>query len=309
MAHKAMMAEGQGHELAPDAQWVMLLPKGGTIRGRDGRTWTMDDVAEVLQRSQPGAGGPAALPVDYEHQSEGPMEGDAGPRPAAGWIEELEARDDGIYGRVAWTSKAAEMVAAREYRFLSPVFYHDKAKRILRIVGAGLTHRPNLELRALASEGEPAEAEDLASIRKAAGLGKDATVEDVLAFCRQAATPATPDPARFLPMEAVAELMRDRRDLRAEARDTDAERRVDDAVMAGHITPAMRGWAIALCHQDVASFDAFLGSSPAPFAHIDARTATRSHGVADRRHSGDGAPSTEEERAICKMLGIERIAH
>lgn len=33
----------------------------------------------------------------------------------------------------------------------------------------------------------------------------------------------------------------------------------------GHLTPAMRGWAIALCMSDPGSFDAFVSRSSAPY--------------------------------------------
>ncbi len=42
---------------------------------------------------------------------------------AAGWIEELTWEDGkGIMARVAWTDKAAAHLAAREYKYFSPVF-------------------------------------------------------------------------------------------------------------------------------------------------------------------------------------------
>ena len=48
--------------------------------------------------------------------------------PAAGWITAMEMRDGVIWAKVDWTGRAAVMIAAREYRFISPEFLVDKQK-------------------------------------------------------------------------------------------------------------------------------------------------------------------------------------
>jgi len=59
------------------------------------------------------------LPVDHEHQNDNPDARLNGPVPAAGRITQLRA-GAGLWGRVASTATAAEMIGNREYRFLSP---------------------------------------------------------------------------------------------------------------------------------------------------------------------------------------------
>ncbi|MCS5514621.1 phage protease [Pseudomonas qingdaonensis] len=52
-------------------------------------------------------------------------------------------------GPCGLTPRAGEQVAAREYRFVSPVFdYDDAYRRVLRMVSVGLTNKPNLVLTA-----------------------------------------------------------------------------------------------------------------------------------------------------------------
>ena len=52
--------------------------------------------------------------------------------PAAGWINPRSlvwvesGPEPGLYAEVKWTAKAAEMIAADQYRYLSPVFTYDK---------------------------------------------------------------------------------------------------------------------------------------------------------------------------------------
>ena len=73
----------------------------------------------------------ADILVDYEHQWISSK--DNGKEvPAAGWINPRSllwvesGAEPGLYGEVKWTAKAAEMIAADQYRYLSPVFTYDK---------------------------------------------------------------------------------------------------------------------------------------------------------------------------------------
>jgi phage I-like protein/cation transport regulator ChaB len=82
--------------------------------------------------------------IDYEHQTfaEPPVIA-----PAAGWIKKLVNRGkDGVWGIVEWTEKARQMIANREYRYLSPVTLTRKSDgKVLAILGAGLTNMPNID--------------------------------------------------------------------------------------------------------------------------------------------------------------------
>ena len=162
------------------------------------------------------------LPVDYQHQSDAPLAEQSGPVPAAGWIKELRLATNALWGRVEWTERARALIEAKEYRYLSPVFWHDKAGRIGRLKGAGLVHTPNLHLKALAAEEapmtdtpetpEPAKAPDpaamLAKILGLLGLPPDADAQALMAALEKAL--ADPDPKRLVPVAAVQEMLRDR---------------------------------------------------------------------------------------------------
>jgi hypothetical protein len=63
------------------------------------------------------------LPVDYEHASEEPEVAAGGPVPAAGWIKSIDDEPDAkgiLWGNVEWTARAASMIQAKEYRYISP---------------------------------------------------------------------------------------------------------------------------------------------------------------------------------------------
>jgi phage I-like protein len=138
---------------APVPESVLLLPPGA-FYGRDGRgPWRVVDPQAVIAASRALAAG-ADLVIDYDHQSDfAAVAGTGGRAPAAGWITGLTvAADGGIRARVHWTVQARRAIAAREYRFLSPVFAHDAAGRVIRLLRAGLTNTPNLALPALNME-------------------------------------------------------------------------------------------------------------------------------------------------------------
>lgn len=140
-------------EQAPVPDSVLLLP-AGAFYGRDGRgPWRVADPQAVIAASRLLAAG-ADLVIDYDHQSDfAAVSGTGGRAPAAGWITGLSmAPDGGIRARVSWTPAARRAIAAREYRFLSPVFAHDAAGRVIRLLRAGLTNTPNLALPALNKE-------------------------------------------------------------------------------------------------------------------------------------------------------------
>lgn len=176
---------------APDAdgeKWVQLVP-AGTFSGRaGGGPWTTGDKAsmETIVANTRQYAGSTDLVIDYDHQAVfGAVPGVGGTAKAAGWIKELQARDDGIWGRVEWTAAASAAIKAGEYRYLSPVFYHDKSTgRVLAIRMAGLTNTPNLDLVAVAASALlPANnqtGDSMDKILAALGLAKG-TNEDVIA--------------------------------------------------------------------------------------------------------------------------------
>lgn len=293
--------------------WVHLLPVGPDVRGADGRAWVLPDTAAVIARSMTGVD----LPIDYEHQNDDKAERVGnGPVPAAGWVKELAAREDGVWGRVEWTARARDLILAKEYRYLSPVFTFDKATQSIHAIkGAGLVHNPNLRLVALASvqgdEGQngldrpsrslpdgAAEKALLMAFAEAVGLPAEATEEEVLQAVRD-----LKDPAKYMPAEPVKALLRERAEGLATLAEERAQAKVDDAIERAFISPGMRDWALGLCRSDPASFDRFVASTPNMFAGI------RKLQISDERvlAQNAGGAGRETDRATAEIaanLGI-----
>lgn len=157
-------------------EWVHLLPAAkGEIQTYDARgPYRMADIEAVIAASMQSERG---MPIDENHATDTAMQNGNG-APARGWIKELQARADGLWGRVEWTKAGAELLADRAYRGISPVFNHLADKTITRVLRASLTNKPNLKgLVALNEE----TAMNLAAIAKALGLGEDADEAAILA--------------------------------------------------------------------------------------------------------------------------------
>ena len=165
---------------------IQLLPIGKTYIGAD-KYIIVDDIA-LKKIAEYFASRSTDPVIDYEHQTE---TGDVAP--AAGWIKGMTPRADGMYGRIEWCSPASKMIAAKEYRYLSPVIEIDKAsRRVIRILRAALTNAPRLpNIKAIVNKddfggGDPAEetqneqGENMEEIIKALGLPPEATTADIL---------------------------------------------------------------------------------------------------------------------------------
>jgi len=158
---------------APEAseapEWVHLLPaRTGAIQTGDDRgPYHVDDADALIADSFAETG---KLAIDQDHATD--LAAPKGlPAPARGWIVEMQARDDGIWGRVEWTREGAALLADRAYRALSPVILHDKSKRIVRILRASLVNRPNLRgLVALNQQQEPSTMDFMAKLAELLGL-------------------------------------------------------------------------------------------------------------------------------------------
>lgn len=287
---------------APD--WIQLLPAGPIITGRDGRTWTLPNpqtlIAEFIARNQP-------LVVDWEHSSEhrAPQGLDA---PAAGWIDQLEARNGAIWGHVEWTTKAIQQLLNKEYRFLSPVFTYRKTDAgIVALTSAALTNQPNLNLTALNQEQPPM---DLTLITAALGLaaGADIPMIEAAINALKSETAAaknraeTPPLDKFIPradydaaLQRATNAEQQIAAMNKERRDAEITALVDSALQAKKITPAMKDSAVAMCQNDGgAAFKAFLDKAPALMGDAPAL---------DGKKPGAGVALNAELQTVSALFG------
>lgn len=322
-------------DAAAGGKWIMLLPLG-RFAGRDGRgpydAGTAEAmkavVAATLQRA-----GTADLVVDYDHQSIFAAVPEVGGQaPAAGWIKEFEVRDDGLYGRVEWTARASRAIRQGEYRYISPVYHHDKSGKVTRLLHAGLTNTPNLDLAAVAASttfsteetpmlknialalglAEAASEADIltainssltsaSAIAVAAGLPATAKGTEVLTAVQSAAAAKTAqvDPTKFVPVEQVTALQTEINSLKGRMDGDAAETAVNKAISDGKLAPALKTWALDYHKADPAKFKTFVDGSPV------LTSAQRASATPPNGNSAD-ADLTDEDIAVMKQMGLDR---
>ena len=117
-------------------------------------------------------------------------QGDATPR---GYFSELDARDDGFYGRVVVSADGEDVIANEGLKWLSPLWLvrkigdqgQDAIVEPFRLLSAGLTDRPNISGGdALANQGDPTgrtTTMNRTQILAALGLTETATDADITA--------------------------------------------------------------------------------------------------------------------------------
>ncbi len=285
---------------APD--WVELVPAGPRIMGRDGRWWMMPDPAAVAARFDPTK----EPQIDIEHSSEikAPM---GEPAPAVGWIKGIEVRDGALWGRVEWTPIGAELVSTRAYRYLSPVFTFDYATgEIGRVVSAGLTNQPNLEMAALNRTTQETPMDR--AVLEALGLPAAATAQDALVAINAIKTERdtarnaaqTPDPTKFVPAADHQLALNRINAFEAEAaarRETEITTTVDAAIAVGKIAPSSRDHHIATCKDagGLERFKSYIAAAPviAPSSGLDGKSPSDTPNAL-----------SAEELAVCHQMGM-----
>ncbi|GJA53305.1 Mu-like prophage FluMu I protein [Aeromonas caviae] len=131
--------------------WYQLLPVG-PFKARDGRPfdvpgghWQLDKSIATTLINRAKALGQDIL-IDYDHQTLN-VEKTGKEAPAAGWYngDEIEWREgQGLFIKPRWTERAAALVAAKEYRFLSAVFPYDAQGRPLELRMTAITNDPGV---------------------------------------------------------------------------------------------------------------------------------------------------------------------
>lgn len=296
--------------VAPD--WIHLLPAGREIEGVDGRKWTVGDAAEIVETFQARGN---KLPIDIEHATQ--MKGARGePAPAVGFITAMEIRESGLWGQVDWNQAGQELITSRSYAHISPVFTFSRPDNtIKRMVSAGLTNNPNLDLVALNRGEDIHDPEETLAMDKAVlealGLNTSANAADAvvaitkLKEARDTAlnSAQTPDPDKFVPKadhELALNRVKDFEAADATRADEAINAAVDAAVEAGKIAPASRDYHIAACKAEggLEKFEAWTKDAP----EIAANTSKTPK--ADPAGKGS-AQLSEEELAVCKATGMD----
>ncbi len=123
------------NELDGVPEWFRLFP-WGFVKSTKGDFFVTRESADLIINTFRERGNDTV--IDYEHQTL-----DGGQAPAAGWIKDYEAREDGIWAKAEWTGNASQYILNKEYRYFSPVIYTRKNDKVLVAVkNVALTNDP-----------------------------------------------------------------------------------------------------------------------------------------------------------------------
>jgi phage I-like protein len=323
----SMNAAGGG---APE--WLHLLPAEKSFTGMDRRgPYIVEDASALVARFN-SAG--TKIPVDENHSID--LAGKSGhPSPARGWIVEMQAREDGVWGRVEWTETGKALVEDKAYGYLSPVLLHTATRpfRVFTIQRVSLTNDPNLSsLKSLHSQedqtmleelrkalGLPETADEAAviaavssahaantanaalmgRITEAAGVDTDAD-GDVLVTAIQAKAASTGDADRDELVKQITSLQSQLTSLASSAAQDKAVSVIEAAIEAGKIVPALRDHMIARHMKSPKDVESEIALMPSLHAG----------GLGKRPAPKEGeAARTEEDDKILAMMGVDPAAY
>lgn len=328
-SHAAQVPAAQGE--APS--WIHILPAGPFL-GRDGRgPYTLSDAQAVIQATTDYLKG-ADLVVDYDHQTLSAAQ-HAGPVPAAGWVKEMESREDGLWARVEWTPVAASALVAREYRYFSPVFDFDtRTGEVVRLKLGALTNVPNLQLQAAASRqgdamnellerlcymlnlpltttaeemagqldklkalltGSEAVAAAAAELAQAVGLAPE-TGTVLILQAAQSRLAQPPDPTKWVPRPEFDVISRTLAQLQETTKVAAVEQVVTEAMTAGKVPPSLKGWATEYATRDLDGFRKYIEGAPV--------IAGASHANGALPPNGGATTLTPEEESVAHAMGL-----
>ena len=139
-----------------------------------------------------------------------------------------------------------------------------------------------------------------AELAKMFNLPPDTPVADLLAKLAELVKP-TPDPAKFIPVAAVQEMLRDRNTELSLNRQQRVTAKVQKAIQDNQLTNGMRGWAQALCESNESAFDEFCEKVGPTIAEFFKPVAHLSYNNFPTK-TYDDSPL---EQTICEQLGLK----
>lgn len=260
---------------APSAnvEWIKVTPRGAFV-ARDGRSFITPPEDLVNRFNADGV----AIPVDVDHSTirRAPT-GECAP--AVGWIEKLQARPDGLYGRVTWLAEGLRILAARSHRYISPALKANANNRAIWLHSVSLVAAPAVSMPAVASAGATEKETsdmDVKPLIDLLGLSAEASIEDILAavISLKAVSENKSGEKIATAYEGLAAGLAE--ELRDASRDR-KKKKIEEAVTLGVIPPALQVWAEDLIMVDEKRWDAFAAKVGTPLAYLSKSAISEQH--------------------------------
>lgn len=277
---------------------IMLLPRGGRIDCRDGRSFSFDLARLAARFSADGI----KIPLDVNHATEilAPQGQRADP---VGWITAVEVDGGALYGTVDWIDPAAAPALLRAYPYVSPTFPASAQKEARWLKSVALVATPALGNQpALASaqsdtaDPDPEEPR-MKTVIAALGLAETATEAECLAAVTRL-TGAVPKQVHDEAVARLAAVSAELATIKGAARAAEVDKVIEGALAARKILPAQRDHYVSLCATDegLAAVTALLAAAPVLLG---------ASGL-DSKPVPDGAATrlSAEDRVVMAQLGL-----
>lgn len=245
-AHGAVITEIAIAEAAADTatapEWIKILPAGKVVT-RDGRSYSFNPETLAARFNKDGID----IPVDLDH---GISKND---KPAAvGWVKEMRAEPDGLYGRVEWLETGKEVLASKSRRYVSPTFHHTKSGEAIWLHSVALVAAPALAMPALAhvDPASPTKESPMKSIAKALGLAEEADEAACLSALSEMKAGTVDKKVHDETLAKLEATSTELSDLKAGIRKRDVDALLEGALADKKIVPAQRDHYASLCATD-----------------------------------------------------------
>jgi len=302
---------------------IQLTP-AGEFRSFDGRPVEATAWRMTAHLAQPLIAAATARPtpyvIDFDHQTLH-VEKNGQPAPAAGWFHKLEWRDGvGLFAvDVKWTAKAAAMIDAGEYKFISPVIGYADSGDVTGLFMAALTNNPailgmdevltaaaSMQFASLNAVPPTQELSTMTLLQKLIAVLKlpDDSVDDAVVDAVQvlvdakAPDAAKPDPAKFVPVAALTALHSQMAALNSQLNTKTLDAVIKDGIDSGRLLPSMVEWAREYGTQNTAALSAYIASLPV----IAALNGTQTNNQPPVK---TGALN-ESQVALCAAMGVSQ---
>lgn len=261
---------GNGFEVL-QPEWVQLSPYGEFPHARGLQRVDREAAAGMARQFESFAarlgrlfGG---LPFYVGHPDM--VAGEGIDRKAYGWVEGLEAREAGLFGRVKWSEAGLELLRQGHFKFLSPYWEareigREKGQRVYRpvaLISVGLTNQPNLPVAPLANTGE-ARAEEMAAAEETSAPASAEAAEVVEKAVASKTAEAVAQAASAAGLETGEE--NGEFNITPLLREITVSEALGNALREGRITPAERGdWQARLRKDFAEGIEALRARAPA----------------------------------------------
>lgn len=195
-----------------------------------------------------------SIPIDYEHES---LENKKAP--AIGWVDELYIKDNALYALPKWNDEARELIANKQYKYISPVFMFNSVDRVsgkgigTTLQSIALTNTPfltelgEISLKNLIKNHNKGESMELEELQKAN--------EELEAKLNELQNTNAELEAKNEELEAkIAELEAKLSELEGES----VAELVENSIRQGLIANSQKAWAINYAKKDMKEFRVFL---------------------------------------------------